>query len=152
MTHPPRLVQRIAVVGGASYNEVALDAFLAALYEKHPYATVVVGTALRSCEQHVAEEAFRLGFTVEQPEVNHKTFGDDAMLCQVNDVLIGADVIVTVGSPSGGRAKRAAEIHKRVDSCREPWNKRVLHNIAAPAKKATAPKPRKAKKKAEAFA
>lgn len=152
MSHTPRLVQRIAVVGGASFSEPELDSFLTALYEKYPWATIVTGSAMRSCEPHVAEYARRLGFAVEQPEPNHYAFGDEAMDCQVNDIVVDADVIVTVGSPTGGRAKRAGEIHKRVDSCREKWNVRTLHNIAAPAKKAKAAPVRRAKKKAQAYA
>ena len=139
------MVLRIAIVGGASYVQDDLDTFLLTLHAKYPHATIVTGSAMRSCEPHVKDECFKLGFTVEVPEPNHAAFGDEAMLCQVNDVLIDADVIVTVGSPSGGRAKRAAEIHKRVDSCRETWNKRVLHNIAAPTVKKKE-KTRRAKK------
>lgn len=152
MTLPPRLVQKIAVVGGQNYIEEDLETFLRAMYEKYPYATVVIGSAHRSAEPHAAKFAFELGFKIERPEPNYMAFGDEAMDCQVNDVVAEADVIVTVGSPTGGRAKRAAEIHKRVDSCREPWNRRVLHNVAAPEKKAAKPKARRAKKKAEAYA
>jgi hypothetical protein len=151
VTHPPRLVTRIAIVGGQSYVQADLNAFLDALYEKHPYATVVTGSAMRSCEQHVAEYAFRLGFDVSIPDPNYTAFGDEAMDCQVNDVLIDADVIVTVGSKTGGRAKLAAESHKRIDSWREPQNQRVLHNVAAPEKTPTVKK-RRATKKAEEYA
>ena len=147
MTHPPRLVTRIAIVGGSSYDQEALDAFLLALAEKYPHASIVTGSAMRSCEEYIAKTCRTLGFDVEVPEPNHFAFGDEAVACQVNDVIADADVIVTVGSPTGGRAKIAADIHKRVDSCREPWNKRVLHNVAAPAKKPKAAKPRQAKKK-----
>jgi hypothetical protein len=105
---------------------------------------------MRSCEPRVAEVAHKLGFKTERPEPNHIAFGDAAMDCQVNDICAGADVIVTVGSKTGGRAKLAEVIWKRVHGWRE--NPIPLHNIAAPAPKPKAAPVRRAKKKAEAYA
>ncbi len=134
---------RIAVVGGESYVKADLERFLVALYEKHPHATIVTGSATRSCEPFIRQRAHVLGFKVETPEPNYIAFGDEAMACQVNDILIGADVIITVGSKGGGRAKIAETIWKRCHAWRE--NAIPLHNIAAEVKTKAAPK-QKAKK------
>ncbi|MBA2726498.1 MAG: hypothetical protein H0U53_10950 [Actinobacteria bacterium] len=140
---------RIAIVGGANYVKETLDTFLTKLFQKHPGATIVVGSALRSCEPYVREKCHALGFTIITPEPNHVAFGDEAIACQVNDVLLNADVIVTVGSATGGRAKIATDVWKRCHAWRE--NPIPLHNVAAVVKEKK-PVERKAKKKSQAEA
>ena len=149
---PPRLIQRIAVVGGISFDSQALDRFLLGVAEKYPYATVVTGSA-RGAERHVQDTCTVIGVPVEVPSVNDD-FGDEALMCQVNDILLRADVIVTVGTPTGGRAKRAVEIHKRVYAWREEWNRVELHNVAlpAPTEKKKAANPKRATKRKETLA
>ncbi len=138
---------RIAIVGGSSYVEEDLEGFLVALYAKHPHATIVTGSATRSCEPAVRQRCHQLGFRTETPEPNHVAYGDEAMACQVNDILIGADAIVTVGSKGGSRAKIAETIWKRCHAWRK--NPIPMHNIAAEVKTKATPKQRAKKPQAQ---
>lgn len=133
---------KIALVGGTKFLPNEVDRFLLALQEKHPNATLITGEA-RGSEKHAAESARLLGFKVEVPALHPEWYGEEAPLCQINDVLIEADVIVTMGVTTGGRAKRAIEIWKRCDTFNNSDTKlknvpmpsaRTMHHIAAPPK------------------
>ena len=142
-------MKRIAIVGGASYSEAPLLSFLYDLSKKYPSATIVTGSG-RGAEGEVARTCKQLGMTVEIPPIHRKWFGSEAMMCQINDIISGADVIVVVGN--GGRPKQAIDIWHRMNMHRRtthgglekdkaghfvsrlnPWNVRELHQIAAPA-------------------
>lgn len=136
------------MVGGKSFSERALVAYFILLKNKYPRATIVTGSAA-GAERSIRELATHYGFEVEVPEVWH-ILGKEAAICQVNNIVLGADVIVCVGSPTSGRTKRAVEVWHRLNmhkktpqngilkvngkpvSMREPWNQIGLHFIAAP--------------------
>jgi hypothetical protein len=138
------------MIGGMDFDAVKLEDFLFKLAAKHPDVTIVTGNG-KGAEAIVKSTAESIGITVEQPALRDDLYGKAALGCQINDVLIGADVIVLIGSPSGTRPKIAADIHKRIDfkhhlSTREV---RQLHVIAQnPAKpKAAVGRKQDAKKK-----
>lgn len=119
-------VRRVAFVGGLKYDRPALELFMRKLRVKYPDATVVTGSA-RGAEQAVQELAGELGLRLEIAPSQ-----DIDKLFDVNTILIGSDVIVTVGTPTGQRAARAKAIHDRVDAwTRDP---RPLVNVAMPVK------------------
>lgn len=141
---------RVAVVGGTSYVEAELEEFLYALHSKYPESVVVTGSG-RGAEAATKTLLDAIGHTVEVPVEHPEWYGKASGDCQVNDVLVGATVIVAVGSTTGGRVKIAADIHKRLNTHREPENKVKLVSVAAPVKEKAAPK-RKASKKKELLA
>ena len=140
-------MNRIAMVGGKDFSESALIAFFEQLRLKYPRATIVTGSAA-GAERSVRELAQHYGFTVEVPPVYTEALGSEALICQVNNIVLEADVIVVVGSKTSGRAKRALELWHRLNmhrrnarggllkekggfvSWREPWNLTELHHIA----------------------
>lgn len=103
--------RRVAFVGGNTVDEDALNSHLIALRRKYPDAIVVTGSG-RGAEKTVADLAAFHGFTVEIPELAE----NDKREWQVNDILMGADVIVVVGG--GHRVAIAEQIHKRCDAWR----------------------------------
>jgi hypothetical protein len=134
------------MVGGISFDPNDLDRFLLSLHEKYPNAVIVTGEAQGS-EKHAAESARLLGFTVETvPEPDANMYGDGTPRVHVERILNlpRVDVIVTMGSPGGRRAKAALEIWKRCDNFNNGVAKianvpmpsaRKFHSIAALEKK-----------------
>lgn len=144
-------IERIAMIGGRDFDGYALDKFLAALYEKYPRAVIVTGSG-QGAERSIAIRAEQVGFTVEIPPVRPELYGSHAGMCQINDVMMGANVIVTVGSPNASRPKRAKEIWNRCDRDMNSWNCRPYFNTAQPIVTTTAkPKKRKATKRGQEF-
>lgn len=149
---------RIGFIGGESYIEADLEAFLLALHQKHPTAIIVTGLG-RGAERVVKTQMEAWGHTVEIPPLHPEWFAHP-LDCQVNDILIASDIIVTIGSPEGSRAKIARAIHRRIDMLYEPWAKshrmrelgRPLHNVAAPPTKKQKPGRRPSKKQKELIA
>jgi hypothetical protein len=125
--------RRIAVVGGQKFDEAQAERWLQSLRVKYPNATVVTGSA-RGAEAFIRERAVKLGFTVAIPEVPEGYPSE----WQVTDIVVLADVIVTVGSEKASRAALAIGIHKRVDAGRRGGRPHV--HIAAPPKRESPPK------------
>lgn len=106
---------RIAIVGGQYFDTNELDRFLFNLAEKYPDAVIVTGEG-RGAEKHTAESAKLLGFRVEQHTVtdqHRKWFGDAALDCQVNTILLDAEIIVLISN--GGRCKIALDWWHRMN-------------------------------------
>jgi len=158
---------RIAFLGGTSYDAGALEDFLLALHQKYPDATIVTGNG-RGAEAKVKVQMEAWGHDVIVPTLDNAYSFSDPLACQVNDILLNADIIVTVGSRSAGRAKLAWDIHARQTYKKnpqggilktrgqpvpflDPENIRPFHNVAAPE---TKPKTatRRATKKPETLA
>jgi hypothetical protein len=99
----------------------------------------------RGSEQDAASWARAAGFTVIQPEIHPEWYGKDALMCQINDILIQAGssaVVVLVGT--GARPTRAREIVERVDKYTK--TPRLIHEVAKLPTKEREPAPRRAKK------
>jgi hypothetical protein len=123
---------------------VKLETFIFKLAEKHPKAVIFTGNG-RGSEQNVASWARGIGLTVRQPEIHEEWYGDEALMVQINDILIDAGssaVVVLVGT--GARPTRAREIVERVDKYMK--TPRLIHEVARMPTKERAPAPRKAKK------
>lgn len=148
---------RIALIGGSKFKPNDVDKFLLKLNEKQADAIIITGEA-RGAEKHAAESARMLGFKVETLPLYEERFGKEAGLCQVNDIYMAAEIIVTMGSLTGGRVKRVIEIWHRLNmhkrdargsllkdkdgryvSRREPWNHMRLVSIAIPEKEKDGP-------------
>jgi hypothetical protein len=148
---------RIAFIGGISFDSTTVDTFLWNLKEKYPNA-IIATSDTRGSEKHAAESATALGFTVDTiPSPDAEMYGEGTQRVHVETILNSprCDVIVTMGSPTGGRAKAALEIWKRCDTFNNcianmknvpMTSARKFHNIAAPEKKPAPRKPRKAAK------
>jgi predicted TIM-barrel enzyme len=126
---------------------VKLETFIFKLAEKHPNAIIVTGNG-RGSEQDAASWARAIGFTVIQPELHPELFGKEALMCQINEILIQAGsraVVVLVGT--GARPTRAREIVERVDKCYlDESKRRLIHEVAKMPTKEREPAPRKARK------
>lgn len=135
----------IAIVGGARFDKPKLEAFMRALARKHPDAKIITGSG-RGSEQEVFSLAEDLGMSVTKPELHPEWFGSEALMCQINAILIEAGhrdaVVVLVGT--GARPTRAREIIDRVD--KYATNPRLVHEIAKMPVKEREPAPRRAKK------
>lgn len=134
----------IAIVGGARFDPVKLETFIFKLAEKHPNALIVTGNG-RGSEQEVASRARAIGLTVSQPEVHPEWYGAEALMCQINDILIEAGseaVVVLVGT--GARPTRAREIVERIDKYMKV--PRLIHEVAKVPTKEREPRPQRAKK------
>lgn len=143
------LAPSIAVVGGTDYVEADLEAFLYKLHSKYPEATIRTGNG-RGAEKAVKTLLEALGQPVFLPPLRPDLYLNP-LDCQINDILIGADVIVVVGNPDSSRPKRALDLWKRLDSWREPELQRRLVQVAAPPKKKVVKK-HKATKRREQLA
>lgn len=144
----PREVKRLAVIGGMSFVEDDLRDWLTSLYAKHPTVSILIGNG-RGAEQAAARIAVELGFQCERSKWVQDW--QDAIL-EVNYLVADVDAVLIVGSTGGERAKRALEILKRVDTCREPHNKRHVIYVGAKPVEKKAAKPRRATKKRETLA
>jgi predicted TIM-barrel enzyme len=134
----------VAIVGGARFDSEKLERFMLALARKHPRAVIVSGNG-KGSEQEAVSQARRLGFVVQQPEIHEDWYGKEALMIQVNDILIQAGyqaVVVLVGT--GARPTRAREIVERVDKYME--KPRLIHEVARLPVKEREPAPRRAKK------
>ena len=134
----------VAVIGGARYDEQKLDDFVFKLAEKHPDAVIFTGGG-KGAEKRVIALGTAIGLKVRQAQLYEEWYGDEALICQVNSILIASGLIspiVLVGS--GARVTRAKEIVKRLS----PYEStpRLVHEIARLPTVAREPAPRRAKK------
>ena len=144
-----RAVHTIAWVGGrpGHYIELNVTKFLRLVLDKYPDAEHVVGSD-SGAEAQVIEYLRLVGATFTQPPIHEMYGGKTTQVC---NVIQDADVIVCMGTKTGGRVKLALEIVNRVDTCREEWNKRHVHHIAfVPAKKQEPKTKARSKKQREA--
>jgi predicted TIM-barrel enzyme len=133
-------------VGGARFDPEKLETFLLKLAKKHPEAVLFTGNG-RGSEQDVASWARALGFVVYQPDLHPEWYGKEALMCQINDILIDAGrkaVVVLVGN--GGRPTKAKEIVERVDGCMDKTRRRQIHEVARMPTKEREPPAQRAKK------
>ena len=146
-----RPVHVIAWVGGSPgyYLEAEVTKYFGLVVGKYPDATHVVGSDSGG-EAQIRLLCKTAGKKLAVPPVHDELPG--AKLLQVCNVISTADAVVLMGTPGGQRVKLAREILKRVDTCRESWNKRHVFAIADPTPpKETAPKKKaKTKKQREA--
>jgi hypothetical protein len=142
----PRAVHTIAWVGGTPGNYIELDVtkFLRLVLAKYPDTEHVVGSD-KGAEAQVCEYLALVGAKFTQPPIYVEL--PEAKLLQVCNIIAEADAVVLMGTKGGQRVKLALEILKRVDTCREEWNKRHVHHIALEAPKKQEPKKKARSKK-----
>ncbi len=142
-----RAVNRIAWVGGSPgwYVEADVTKYFRLVVAKYPDAVHIVGSDSGG-EAQVQLLCKTAGKKLIVPPVQQEL--PDALWLQVENVVAEADAVVCMGTAGGKRVKLAVEVLKRVDGCREVWNKRHLFTIAdpTPPKKKAAPKKAKSKK------
>jgi hypothetical protein len=145
----PRPVHVIAWVGGSPgyFIEAEVTKYFHLVVAKYPDATHVTGSASGG-EAQIRLLCEATGKKVTVPPIYQEL--PDGKLLQVCNIVQEADAVVIMGTKTGGRAKLALEILKRVDGCREEWNKRHLFTIATPPKEAAVKKKAVPKKKREA--
>lgn len=111
---------KIAFIGGSPghYDEVKLTDFLQKVRQKYPDATIHTGSD-RGGEAQVREWAELVGMTLVVPPLYEDHFGPEAKLMQVISIIQDVEVIVIIGTPTGGRASLATQwwhrmnMHKR---------------------------------------
>ena len=141
-----RAVNIIAWVGGSPghYIEADVTKYFHLVVGKYPEARHVIGSDSGG-EAQVITLCKVAGKQVTTPPIHEYLPG--AKLLQVENIVQEADAVVMMGTPGGQRVKLAREILKRVDGCREEWNKRHAFTIADPTPPKTKTKPKKAKTK-----
>lgn len=137
-------VLHVAIVGGARFDEAKLEDFIFKLAEKHPDAVIFTGSG-KGSEKRVIALGEGLGLKVRKAQLYEQWYGEDALICQVNSILVASGLmspLVLVGT--GARVTRAKEIRKRLS----PYEKepRLVHEIAKVPTVEREPAPRKAKK------
>lgn len=136
---------RVAMIAGRDIDQMKLTAFLQGLRKKYPDCTIITGNGIGG-ESRIKEFVKLVDMKLEVPEQHPEWFGEDAGDCQVNDIMLTADVIVTVGSRTAERNKIAEMIYKRMDAWRGGFmggQPRPRMHIAELPKEEAAPKPRK---------
>lgn len=107
---------RVAMLGGSPghYSEVGVTTFLQKLRVKYPDVHVVTGSA-KGAEAQVREWLALVGQPHTIPPLYEAAFGKEALLLQVTNIVLGANVIAIMGTPTGGRAKFATDIWHRMN-------------------------------------
>jgi hypothetical protein len=98
------------------FDDATVNDALRQVALKYPHAVIVTGDG-RGAEKHVAEFAELIGLEVMRANTYGDYFGKDALVCQVDTILVTTGPIILIGS--GERVKRAETWLKRCDSWRD---------------------------------